>query len=280
MPEEIVTQESEEEVVSLLSEPAPKTQDRRSYQDYVDAEKVKASEEVEVKAGDEEGVIPDKFKGKSIGDVIDSYTQLEAELGRRGNEVGDLRKLADQLLELNEKTEKKTEPRKKVEVDSLLDDPDTTINEVVDSNPRIQALEAKLSELGVKDSKDAFEDKHPEWQDTMQTPEFVEWIKESPIRQQMLQHANVNYDYAMGTELFDNYDLAKGNAIREATTERDTKASKGVRKNVTEKGGASQGKKVKKFKRSELIHLKITNPAKYEAMLPEIKQAYYDKRVI
>lgn len=278
--EEEVTQEDEIEVVSLLSEEAPKTQDRRSYQDYVDAEKAESKVTAEKgKAPFEEDTTPDKFKGKSISDVIESYTQLEAELGRRGNEVGDLRKLTDQLLELNEK-KVETKPEKKVEVDSLLDDPDTTIKEVVNSNPRLKALERKLDELGVKDDKLAFEKKHPDFQKTMNSPEFIGWIRESPLRQRMLQHANSEYDYEMGTELFDNYNLAKGNAITEATTARDTKASKAAKEGVTEKGGATRSKAKQVFKRSELIHLKLTNPAKYDSMMPEIKKAYIEKRVV
>ena len=57
---------------------------------------------LEVGAAPDEGevapVIPEKFKGKSYEDVVESYTQLERELGRKNNEVGELRHLADDFI--------------------------------------------------------------------------------------------------------------------------------------------------------------------------------------
>ena len=47
---------------------------------------------------DDDQSIPDKFKGKGIAEVIDSYTQLEREFGRRSNEVSDMRKTLDDIL--------------------------------------------------------------------------------------------------------------------------------------------------------------------------------------
>src|SRR6056297_1023845 len=47
----------------------------------------------------EEFELPPKFKGKKLEDVVQSYLNLEKELGRKGQEVGELRKLADQLVE-------------------------------------------------------------------------------------------------------------------------------------------------------------------------------------
>ena len=37
--------------------------------------------------------LPDKFKNKSMEDIISSYENLEKELGRKGQELGELRNL-------------------------------------------------------------------------------------------------------------------------------------------------------------------------------------------
>ena len=48
-----------------------------------------------------EYAVPDKFAGKSPEEIIESYQNLEKELGRKAQEVGELRKLSDSFLKLN-----------------------------------------------------------------------------------------------------------------------------------------------------------------------------------
>ena len=46
--------------------------------------------------------VPDKFSGKSVEDIVKSYQNLEQELGRKSQEIGELRNLSlgfyDQVL--------------------------------------------------------------------------------------------------------------------------------------------------------------------------------------
>jgi hypothetical protein len=51
-------------------------------------------------ASEPEFEVPEKFAAKSKEEVAQSYTELERELGRKSNEIGELRKLTDQLLQL------------------------------------------------------------------------------------------------------------------------------------------------------------------------------------
>lgn len=282
MPNDNVEQE-QVEVVDLFNEtPEAPTSERKGYEYYAKKAEQEAAANsdghVTDKASDDG--IPDKFKGKSVSDIIESYTKLEQEFGRRNNEVGSLRKLTDQLLELNEPSKAKTPERKKVEVDTLLEDPDTAINEAVDSNPRLKAIEDKLLQQSVAEHKAVFEQAHPNWETTLNTPEFAEWIKASPVRQRMLVEADRDYDYVTGKELFDNYQMAVGSKIADATETRNTNARAAAKKAVTEAGGDNSPKPTRKFKRSELIKLKLYNPSKYEAMRDEIMEAYATGNVI
>lgn len=286
MPNENIEQETltESEVISLLNTETPAVPARKGYEDYVAEAAAEASSQdagqVEESNTDDD-LLPEKFKGKSAAEIAASYAQLESEFGRRNNEVGSLRKLTDQLLELKKETsETATEARKKVDVDSLLTNPDDVINSAVDSNPRIKALEEKLLNADIAKEKAKFEGKYPDWATTLNTPEFAAWIKESPVRSRLLIEADANYDYATGTELFDMYTESKGNAIEDAKTARNAKARNTAKQAVTESGGANVEKSKPKFRRTELIQLKLTNPGKYEAMLPEIMEAYAQKRVI
>lgn len=279
---------TEDEVVSLLNSDTPTDAPvRKGYDDYVREAKAAATAEesngdvTPVDKVDESGFeMPSKFNGKSAEEIAQSYMELQSEYGRRNNEVGSLRKLTDQLLELKNEAPKDETPKKEVDVDSLLNNPGETINEAVEGNPRLKALEERFTKADRQESLGRLEAKHPKWVDTLQTPEFQSWVMESPIRQRLFVEADTNYDYDTGLELFDMYDLAKGNAVKEAQQERNTNARKSAKQAVTESGGNAEGKPKRKFKRTELIQLKLTNPAKYAAMQEEIMQAYAEKRVI
>ena len=72
----------------------------RNVQDAVDAQNEPEEEQVaaEPENKEPEYEVPDKFKDKSIQDVSKSYEELEKKLGRQAQELGDTRKLADDLL--------------------------------------------------------------------------------------------------------------------------------------------------------------------------------------
>ena len=61
------------------------------------------SEEEQVEEQPTENVeteeLPPKFQGKSVDDIINSYVNLEQQYGRQGNELGELRKLTDSLIQ-------------------------------------------------------------------------------------------------------------------------------------------------------------------------------------
>jgi len=280
---------TETEVVSLLTEDSPQaTPSRKGYADYVkEAEAEAATSTADTDNGDvsdkEESSgfkMPEKFAGKTAEEIAASYVELQSEYGRRNTEVGSLRKLTDQLLEL--KTEPKAEPapKKEIDVDGLLNNPEETINSAVEGNPRIKALEDKLVTADRAADLKVFESKHPDWEAKMSTQEFANWVLASPVRQRLFTEANTNYDYVTGAELLDMYNLSKGDAVQEATTKRDADARKSAKQAVTESGGAGEPKGKPKFRREELIQLKLRNPQKYEAMKTQIMEAYADKRVI
>ena len=43
--------------------------------------------------------LPKKFQGKSSTEIAEAYENLEKELGRKGQEIGELRKLTDSYLQ-------------------------------------------------------------------------------------------------------------------------------------------------------------------------------------
>src|SRR6478736_1826618 len=67
--------------------------------------------------------VPDKYKGKSVDEIIAMHQNAERKIAEQGTELGAIRKLVMQPLP--EKTNQHTVvERKPITVDSLVNDPD------------------------------------------------------------------------------------------------------------------------------------------------------------
>lgn len=261
-----------EEEFASLDEMVP---EEESVEDSLDAE-AEAEAPEEDKA---EFELPDKFKGKGLEDVVHSYTELEREFGRRNNEIGELRKLTDELLNLQLSEKKKSEePEYNLDVDSLLDNPNEAISKAVENHPKIRQFEQERLQARIDADKASFESVHPDWQDIVQSSDFSEWLQESPVRLRMFQEANEKYDYVTGGELFSTYKLVRGAANASASEEKNEKAKQALKKGAVEKG-SSRGTTKKVYRRADLVNLKLKDPGKYAAMEAEIMKAYAEGRV-
>jgi undecaprenyl pyrophosphate synthase len=222
--------------------------------------------------------LPEKFKGKDINDVVTSYTELEKELGRKNNEVGELRKLTDDFLK--QQLETPTEKKDQIDLDDLLENPNDVITRAMDNNPRIAALEEQLQQAKVAEQRAGFENKHSDWQDVLSSGDFQNWIQGSPVRQNMFNQANSQYDYAMADELFNLYKDVRGAAKDVAEEKATTKRKKALRNTSSSKGGTGEVTK-KVYKRADLVRLKQTEPSRYNdpSFQEEILLAYSEGRV-
>lgn len=258
--EEAITLEGEQELVDLNATESV-------------GEEVQAEEEEQ-----ETGfTIPDKFKDKDIEDVVKSYQQLEKEAGRRANEVGELRKLTDELLQLQLKEKQETEPATpELDVDSLLENPTEAINQAV--NARFKSLEDQLKQQELDKGKATFEEKHPDWQEKLQDPGMVSWIQSSPVRLRMFQEANANYDYETADELFTMYDALHSEAKEDAKEKATRKRTKKLQAAKTESGSTGVTS-TKIYSRAELLNFRMRDPEGYFAREEEFNLARAEGRV-
>jgi hypothetical protein len=228
--------------------------------------------------------IPTKFAGKSLEDVIQSYVNVEKELGRKSNEVGELRKLTDQILKnqveqgSHRRDEYQADINDEVDFDDFLSNPVQAVDRVLQENPRIRKLEQELNQRTTDASRRALLDRHKDADEIVSSPQFQKWAQESPGRLRMLQEAHSNFDVDIASDLIDVYKTTRKVGTEEAVVERDSIAKADLKKAQVETGRSPVETK-KYFKRSELIQLKIQNPARYSAMYPEIEKAYAEGRV-
>lgn len=233
---------------------------------------------------EDEVVIPDKFKGKTIADVVASYENLEKEYGRRNNEIGELRKLTDQLLDLK-RTENPTEEAEDntIDADSLLENPQDAINKTLENNPTIKKLQETLTQNEIDANFKVFQDAHPDWEQVMTSPEFLTWVGKSKLRSKMLVESDRNYDYDTGSELLSDFkelhmadnteDTADTSVEDAAKLEEDHKAIS------TEKKSKSKGNRKKIYKRTQIVALAVNQPEEYERRREEFDLAYQEGRV-
>lgn len=235
-----------------------------------------------------EASLPDKYRGKSVQDVIAMHQNAESELGRSRNEIGTSRRVIDELLGLrnsNRAPEKSAQAAEPVTPHQLAENPEGTIVQVAkrvaderfaDSGERLAALESRLQ---VED----LTRKHGNFRETLEQPDFQEWLRGSPYRIGLIQKAAAG-DYTAGDEILSLY--------KEVRPKADTVVDKGdklseAKQQATAKSGGSGANKVvggegkKVYSRTELARLYIDNPTEYNRLSDsgELATAYSEKRV-
>jgi len=234
----------------------------------------------------EASVVPDKFAGKDVSEIIESYQNLEKELGRKAQEVGELRKLSDSFLQAQiqqaQSTPKQTDTNEiKEEPVDFFDNPDLAINKAIENHPKFQEFQRFQAQQAQASAKTQLETVHPDYTDIVKDSGFQEWVKGSPIRMQLFQAADA-YNYDAANELLSNWkDRSMINKTQEvneqAEAERQAALKAGKAESRTSTGSATGGGKT--YRRADLIRLKMNDPQKYESMENEIYKAYAEGRV-
>jgi len=121
------------------------------------------------------------------------------------------------------------------------------------------------------------ENKYPDYRDTIQNENFVEWIKASKVRTELLQRAD-KYDLDAALELLGNWKELKGTVEKvKEVNEKDRKLQRKAAS--TGGGGSSEPVSRKIYRRTDLVNLMRTNPRKYMANVEEYDRAYAEGRV-
>ena len=242
-------------------------------------------EAVEEPAAEEkpEVVIPDKYQGKSVEDIVKMHQEAEKLIGKQAQEVGEVRRLADELLkrQLEEKKAVET-PKEETDLASrLYEDPASVINETVNKHPAIAEARHQAQSYKQQQVLEKLQTNFPDYEQTLTDSNFVEWIKASPIRIRLLSEANSNYDYDSAAEIFTTWNALKPkeqtadlNIAEESKKERSK-----TLKAATVDTGSSAPSSRKTYRRADLINLRLRDPARYEAMSDEIMAAYAEGRV-
>ena len=259
--------EQQDEVLDVFADDAEKT---ILAGDAVE-EDVTEEETTDEQESPEEEKIPAKFRGKSLEEIVESYSNLERAYGQRSNEYGELRKTLDDLV-----------AQQLAKATSVNDDDDETEEDVVadrKARTEIEAVKAELAKRQRTDQQAEFAKQHPDADKIANDPRFQAWVQASPTRVRLFREADQNYDFALAGELLDLYkDVTKEVVVQTESKRADSvKALKGAKPNA---GGAGAQPKRKVFRSSDLMKLKDRDPDRYERLQPEIVKAYSEGRVL
>jgi hypothetical protein len=230
--------------------------------------------------------VPDKFKGKSLEDVVGMYQDLHSQYGRMANDLGTQRKLTDRLLDLkrNEDLQNNSGPAlPTIKSDDLLDSPAAAIDKVVSArlDQERQRLDSRLGQLEANMAQERFVTKHPDYQSVASSADFISWVGNSQFRQRVAAQASQG-DFLAADEIISEY-----KATRQRSNAADTTQSgdnlEAARKAALEGGSTPEGKAGtgKVYRRADLIRLKVEKPRVYSdpQFQAEIMKAYAEGRV-
>ena len=252
-----------------VEEQANESLEALAVEDEVEQEEIQEKEEPE---------LPKKFQGKSSSEIAEAYENLEKELGRKGQEIGELRKLTDSYLQ--SQISSQSQQTTTSEPADFYDNPEEAVRQIIDNHPRFREFSEQTQQQQAALTAQQLEKAHPDFQEVITDGGFQEWVNGSKIRQRLYKEAD-SYDFDAANELLTTWKerqmISKTQEVNESKkTKRDTamKAGEGVSR---ASGESTAGKKI--YRRADLIRLKQTDPKRYQSLEDEIYEAYAEGRV-
>lgn len=221
--------------------------------------------------------IPDKYRGKQLSDIIKMHQEAEKLIGKQAQEVGEVRKLADELIKQNLAGKSQPIKEEEPEVD-FFENPQAAVRKTVDNHPDVLAARQASQEFKKMQIQQKLAQEHPDFSQIVQDADFANWVKSSPVRIGLYAKADGEYDYDSANELLTTYKQLKGIKAKQTNEAGETQRKSNLKAASVDVGGTGEsGKRV--YRRADLIRLKMQDPARYDALSDEIMSAYAEGRV-
>ena len=221
--------------------------------------------------------IPDKYRGKQLSDIIRMHQEAEKLIGKQAQEVGEVRKLADELIKQNLADKSQPIKEEEPEVD-FFENPQAAVRKTVDNHPDVLAARQAGQEFKKMQIQQKLAQEHPDFGQIVQDSDFVNWVKSSPVRIGLYAKADGEFDYDSANELLSTYKQLKGVKAKQTSDAGETQRKSNLKAATVDVGGTGEsGKRV--YRRADLIRLKMQDPNRYDALSDEIMSAYAEGRV-
>jgi predicted RNA-binding protein YlqC (UPF0109 family) len=227
----------------------------------------------------QEEVLPEKYRNKSLQDIIAMHQESERLIGKQGNEVGDLRRTVDDFIKTQTSKNLQTEEVPDLSDDDFYSDPRKATTRAIEEHPAIREAREYAQNLKQTNVQSQVAAEFPDYKETVNSTPFQEWVQASKVRLELFNRAQNSFDFDSAKELLSTW------KERQDYTKKVTETSKLDRAQQLKSAdmgstGATETASKKKYRRSDIIKLMQTDPDRYDSMSTEIMAAYREGRVI
>lgn len=221
--------------------------------------------------------LPEKYRAKSLEEVVRMHQEAERLIGKQAQEVGEVRKLADELIKQNLGGTLQPIKEEDPEVD-FFENPQKAVQGQIDRHPDVLAARQAGMDFRRMQIQQKLTQEHPDYSQVVNDSEFQNWVKSSPIRLGLYARADGEFDYDSANELLSTYKELRGVKAQQSEKASDAARTRSMRAAQVDVGGSGESSK-RVYRRADLIRLKMTDPSRYEALNDEILAAYAEGRV-
>ena len=205
------------------------------------------------------------------------HQEAEKVIGRQAQEVGEVRKLADDLIKQN--LSSKPQPVEQVEPEiDFFEDPQKAIQKTVETHPDVVAARQAGIDFKRMQTQQRLAQEHPDFMEISADKDFETWVKSSQVRLELYARADAKFDFDAANELLSTYKQLRGIKQKQAEQSGKEARQQTMRAVQVDTGGTGESSK-RVYRRADLIRLKMTDPARYDALSDEIMAAYQEGRV-
>ncbi len=221
--------------------------------------------------------LPDKYRHKSLDEIVKMHQEAEKLIGKQAQEVGEVRKLADELIKQNLSSRQQQTKIEEPEVD-FFENPQKAVQKTVDSHPDIIAARQAMLEMKRAQIQQKLAQEHPDFGEIAKNEDFANWVKSSPVRIDLFKRADAEFDYDSANELLSTYKELRSVKQKQTSDAGEATRKQNLKAVGVDVGGSGESSK-RVYRRADLIRLKMQDPARYEALSDEIMTAYSEGRV-
>lgn len=235
---------------------------------------------------EQEAVIPSKYQGKTLEEIVKMHQEAEKLIGRQAQEVGEVRKLADELIkqQLEARVKPKDVEQPVAQEFDFFDDPAKAVNQAVENNPVLKQIQQQLVVQKQQEALMKIEKAHPDFVSVAESSDFQEWINNSKVRKQLYEAAN-NYDADAALELLDTYKSLKGikaqaiaaadEGVKQVGQQQRQQAIKAA---GVQTGGTGESTKPT-YRYADIMKMMMYDRDQYNQRADEFLQAYQEGRI-
>ena len=233
--------------------------------------------EIEQQKIEQKSELPELYRDKSLEDVVKMHQDQVKMIGRQAQEVGEIRKLADELIKQNLSSKQQQTKQEEPEID-FFENPQKAVQRTVDNHPDVQAARQATLEMRRAQVQQRLAQEHPDFGDIAKDQDFANWVKSSPVRLRIFEQADAGYDYDSANELLSTYKQLRSVKQKQTSDDGEITRKQNLKAVGVDVGGSGESSK-KVYRRADLIRLKMQDPNRYDALSDEIMAAYQEGRV-